>query len=267
MTLQFLERPVYISLTTNTQAGSLLHLSLISTFPPRYCTNGISIRGLVRTDPGVTWTCQLGTLRDWVLPKTFTMSYDSFPVWCQARGDMSNIGNPSLAYVHLSAAKLTRFIINYPLGIFTTFEFLLSSIPICWAKAWWESFVAGDISLFKCQTCHHNVIISLSLGDKMSDRWERFVIWILSWICTGECSVHCESSKYLSAGRASGRTVPDLIISYKYLSSQQSWRIGQIKINDWTDVSFKWYQKYSLGLARRCWAVLLPRPPSETLLA
>ena len=140
-------------------------------------------------------------------------------------------------------------------------------LPICWAKAWWESFVAGDISLFKCQTCHHNVIISLSLGDKMSDRWERFVIWILSWICTGECSVHCESSKYLSAGRASGRTVPDLIISYKYLSSQQSWRIGQIKINDWTDVSFKWYQKYSLGRARRCWAVLLPRPPSKTLLA
>ena len=43
---------------------------------------------------------------------------------------MSNIGNPSLAYVHLSAAKLTRFIINYPLGIFTTFEVLLSAIYV-----------------------------------------------------------------------------------------------------------------------------------------
>ena len=193
------------------------------------------------------------------------MSYYPFPMWCQ-----TGVTCPILVTL-----DWVVFIFQRPSWqdlssiIHSGFYHIWSSAErnICWAKAWWESFVAGDISLFKCQTCHHNVIISLSLGDKMSDRWERFVIWILSWICTGECSVHCESSKYLSAGRASGRTVPDLIISYKYLSSQQSWRIGQIKINDWTDVSFKWYQKYSLGLARRCWAVLLPRPPSKTLLA
>ena len=30
---------------------------------------------------------------------------------------MSNIGNSRLGYLHLSAASLTRFIINYVLGI------------------------------------------------------------------------------------------------------------------------------------------------------
>ena len=49
-----------------------------------------------------------------------------------------------------------------------------------------------------------------------------------------------------------------LIIWYKYLSSQQSWRIGQIKINGWADVRVLNDIKNTLGLnSRRCWAILL----------
>ena len=120
------------------------------------------------------------------------------------------------------------------------------------------------MATFSCPNVSRVIVMSssvchwVSLSDKMSDRWERFVIWILSWICTGElCTAlwHCELSKYLSAGR---ERVPDLIISFKYLlSSQQSWRIGQIKINDSTDVRFESDIKNTLCLGRRCWAVLL----------
>ena len=90
----------------------------------------------------------------------------------------------------------------------------------------------------------------------MSDRWERFVIWILSWTCTGElCTALWAAQIFLSGETESGEwTVPVLIISYKYLSSQQSWRMGQIKLNGSTDVSFIMLSKI---LGRRCWAILL----------
>ena len=82
--------------------------------------------------------------------------------------------------------------------------------------------VQTEIALTKCQTWCHNVIISLSPPDKMSNWWARCVIWILFLICTAGAGLG-EGAKYLlnlserGERRRAARTVSRWY--HKYLSS------------------------------------------------